>query len=141
MKPIMQAKVFIVLVLPFLLVCCGGADKDYIWKNREVTVSAYNSLASQTVGNPSVAAWGDTLVNGMRVVAVSRDLIGLGLGYGTQVKIEGLKGIYQVKDKMHSRYRNRIDVFMGKDLERAKNWGQKKLTIAYRVKRDTIRSK
>ena len=44
-------------------------------KTLEVTATAYNSLAGQTFGHPSEAAWGDTLKPGMKAIAVSRDLI------------------------------------------------------------------
>ncbi|NNE76388.1 MAG: 3D domain-containing protein [Pricia sp.] len=115
---------------------CSNDKNDYVWKTREVTASAYNSVRSQTANHPSLAAWGDTLRPGMKVIAVSRDLIPLGLDYNAQVKIEGLDGIYLVKDKMHYRWANRIDIYMGKDIAKAKNWGRKKLKIEFRVKKD-----
>ena len=43
--------------------------------------------------------------------------------------------IYLVKDKMNRRYSNKIDIFMGKDVTKAKKWGNKKLMIQYRVKK------
>lgn len=109
--------------------------ESYSWKSLEVRSSAYNSVPAQTDDQPAVAAWGDTLKPGMKAVAVSRNLIGLGLDHNTQVKIEGLSGIYLVKDKMNARYRNRIDIYMGTDVIRAKEWGQKKLKIEYAVKK------
>ncbi|WKX76035.1 hypothetical protein [Zobellia laminariae] len=60
----------------------------------------------------------------------------MGIGQGTQVKINGLDGIYVVMDKMHSRWENKIDIYMGTDVERARNWGNKTLKIKYRVKRE-----
>ncbi len=114
----------------------GCAEKEaYSWKSVEVTVSAYNSVPSQTANDPNLAAWGDTLVPGMRCIAVSRDLIDLGLDHNTRVQIEGLEGIYLVKDKMHSRWRRRIDLYMGKDVEKALRWGLKKREIKYAVKK------
>ena len=103
----------------------------------QVTVSAYNSVTWQTAGDPNVAAWGDTLIPGMKCIAVSRDLLGMGLKRNTQVKIEGLEGIYLVKDKMLRRWTNRIDLYMGKDIKKAREWGRKKLTIHYAVKKDS----
>jgi len=100
----------------------------------EVTASAYNSVPSQTDNQPAVAAWGDTLKPGMKSIAVSRDLIAKGLDHNTKVKIEGLDGIYLVKDKMHSRWRNKIDIYMGTDIKKAQDWGIKKLSIQYAPK-------
>lgn len=102
------------------------------WDSLRVTASAYNSLRYQTgSGDPRVAAWGDTLEPGMKAIAVSRDLIRKGLKHNTPVKIEGLEGLYYVKDKMHHRWKNKIDIYMGEDVQKAKRWGRKKLKIRY----------
>lgn len=122
----------------FTAAACNVEDKNYVWKSKEVTVSAYNSVKAQTDGQPAVAAWGDTLTPGMKAIAVSRDLLNIGLEYNTQVKISGLDGIYLVKDKMHYRWRNKIDLYMGTDVEKAREWGRKKIYIHYRVKKDSI---
>ena len=106
----------------------------------EVNVSAYNSVSSQTDEQPNIAAWGDTLRPGMRCIAVSRDLLALGLDYNTPVKIEGLEGVYLVKDKMHPRWRNRIDIYMGKNVKKARQWGRKKLLIEFQVRKDSLNS-
>lgn len=108
------------------------------WKSLEVTASAYNSLAYQNQGNPKITAWGDTLKPGMNVIAVSRDLIKKGLVYNTPVKIDGLSGVFFVKDKMHHRWRNKIDIYMGVDVQKAKNWGRKKINIQYLAQKDTL---
>lgn len=126
-----------VLIGIFLILLSScKTEADYDWKPLDVKVSAFNSVPSQTDGQPNLAAWGDTLRPGMKCVAVSRDLIALGLGHNTKVKIEGLPGIYLVKDKMNARYRNRIDIYMGTDVKKAKEWGQKKLRIEYAIKKD-----
>ncbi len=88
--------------------------------------------------SPSVAAWGDTLKPGMKSIAVSRDLIKMGLVHNTMVKIDTFPDTFYVKDKMHSRWRNRIDIYMGKDVKKAREWGRKKLMICYAVPMDTI---
>lgn len=101
------------------------------WKTLNVTASAYNSISSQTEGDPKITAWGDTLETDMKVIAVSRDLLRKGLKYNTPVRIEGLEGIFFVKDKMHHRWKNKIDIYMGEDVQKARNWGRKKVTIHY----------
>jgi len=128
------------LVLPafavwLCILSCKTRVEEYTWKTMDVTVSAYNSVPSQTDYNPNLAAWGDTLKPGMKCVAVSRDLIRLGIKHNTQIKIEGMEGIYLVKDKMHSRWQNRVDIYMGVDVKKAREWGRKKLSIEYAVKK------
>lgn len=135
----MRCFLFIIIWL-FLnsFVACSSVEKGYVWKTKTVNVSAYNSTASQTDKEPNIAAWGDTLVPGMKAVAVSRDLIAIGFQYNTPVKIQGLKGVYLVKDKMHYRWKNKIDIYMGLDVEKAKKWGRKKLKVQYKVKKDSL---
>ncbi|MDL5514511.1 hypothetical protein QSE00_22050 [Arenibacter sp. M-2] len=135
------------LILPgilFSLASCKEKDVDdgYIWKKLKVTATAYNSFPYQTSKiHPGITAWGDSLKPGMKIIAVSKDLIPVGLDYNTQVKIKGDSSIYLVKDKMHSKWRNRIDIYMGEDKEKALQWGRKKITIHYRVKRDSTEIK
>jgi 3D (Asp-Asp-Asp) domain-containing protein len=96
-----------------------------------VTATAYNSLLSQTNAQPNLTAWGDRLEPGMKAVAVSRDLIELGLGHGVAVEIEGLPGRYVVRDKMARRWSQRIDIYMGEDVEAARRWGRRRVTIRW----------
>ncbi len=114
------------------------ASEPMNWKTVEVMATAYNSLAYQNQGNPKITAWGDTLKPGMNVIAISRDLMKDGLKYNTPVMIDGLSGIFFVKDKMHHRWRNKIDIYMGEDVQKAKNWGRKKIIIKYLVQQDTL---
>jgi len=108
-------------------------EDNYIWDSLDVTATAYNSLAYQTNSNPHITAFGDSLIPGLKYIAVSRDLLKLGLKRNTPVKIEGLEGFYLVKDKMHYRWKKRIDVYMGIDVKAAKQWGRKRLCIEYGV--------
>lgn len=110
-----------------------------VWDSLTVSASAYNSLNYQTgAGNPKITAWGDTLKPGIKVIAVSRDMIKKGLDYNTHVRIDGLEGVYYVKDKMHHRWKNKIDIYMGEDVKRARKWGRKKIKIHYLVKIDSL---
>jgi 3D (Asp-Asp-Asp) domain-containing protein len=108
-----------------LLVSTTMAQADTVqWKRMNVAATAYNSVAWQTTADkPSIAAWGDKLKPGMRAIAVSRDLIKKGLTHGTKVKIKGLPGVYVVRDKMNARWRNKIDIYMGKNIAAAREWG------------------
>ena len=101
------------------------------WNSIVVTASAYNSLQSQGTGNVNITAWGDTLRPEIKSIAVSEDLIAKGLTYKTKVTIQGLDGIYTVNDKMHPRWKNKIDIYMGTDREKALKWGRKKVEICF----------
>lgn len=108
----------------------------------QVTATAYNSARYQTsYEHPMVTAWGDSLRPGVKWIAVSRDLIRKGLTHNTLVKIDTFEGIYIVKDKMHWRWKNRIDIFMGDDIQKAKEWGRRKVNIAYAVPLDSTSKK
>ena len=135
-KPVLILKF---LVLPLILVgSFGSCDELEVekynleeWQKITVTASAYNSLKRQGEGNPMVTAWGDTLQPEVQSIAVSRDLLKKGLKYQTPVKIEGFEGVFIVNDKMHPRWRNKIDIYMGADKEKALKWGRRKVEIAF----------
>jgi 3D (Asp-Asp-Asp) domain-containing protein len=113
-------------VIGISLLGCLGSDYEH---SAVVTASAYNSVPEQTSGDPTVAAWGDELKPGMKAIAVSRDLIERGLTHGVKVKIEGLSGTYEVLDKTNARFKERIDIYMGEDVQAAREWGKKQVTI------------
>ena len=121
----------------FLMLSCTNRTKPeplaYEWIGEEVTVSAYNSVAWQTDGDPNITAWGDTLKPGMKAIAVSRDLLKQGLKHDTMVLIETLPDTFYVKDKMNKRWRKRIDIYMGTDVKEAREWGRRKMMICYAV--------
>ncbi len=122
----------VTLALVSILSGCKNDKEEKILVTLEVTATAYNSVESQTKkGNIGLAAWGDTLVPGEKAIAVSRDLIKMGLSHKDSVKIEGLDGNYVVKDKMNKRWEKKIDVYMGLDEEAARDWGKKNVTIYY----------
>jgi 3D (Asp-Asp-Asp) domain-containing protein len=111
----------------FIYLACS--QESWYRHSATVTASAYNSLPGQTEGEPNVAAWGDELEPGMKAIAVSRDLIDRGLTRGVEVKIEGLRGTYRVMDRMHGRWTEKIDIYMGTDRKAAKEWGRRRVTI------------
>ena len=119
-----------VLIAIFLLSGCSTGET----KTMEVTASAYNSVKSQTDNDsPTIAAWGDELKPGMKCIAVSRDLLELGLTHNIEIKIDGLSGTYLVKDKMNKRWEKKIDIYMGVDVDAAREWGLKEVTITWKV--------
>ena len=111
-------KVVVPLAGVFLLLSCHGQTKTepivYEWIGEEVTISAYNSVAWQTDGNPN-------------------RLIKQGLQHNTMVRIATFPDTFLVKDKMNRRWRKRMDVYMGADVKKARQWGRKKMMICYAV--------
>ena len=138
-KYVALKKGFYIVIL--ILIGCSPKESTptepvpkYEWYGHEVVASAYNSVFWQTDSiSPAVAAWGDTLKPGMKSIAVSRDLIKMGLTHNTMVKIDTFPDTFYVKDKMNYRWRNRIDIYMGKDVKKAREWGKKRLIICYAV--------
>jgi 3D (Asp-Asp-Asp) domain-containing protein len=131
------------VVLYFSFSACNFSNKEpeptTVWDTLEVTASAYNSLSWQTgAGGANITAWGDTLKPGLKAIAVSRDLIKKGLDHNTPVKIEGFNGVFHVKDKMHYRWKNKIDIYMDEDVKKARKFGRKKLKIYFEVPADSI---
>lgn len=95
-----------------------------------VTTTAYTSHAGQTDDTPFLAAWNNRLVPGEKSIAVSRDLLSrFGMRNGTKVRISGLRGYYEVRDKMNKRYKKRIDIYMGLNLKKALKWGRRSVVI------------
>ena len=114
-------------------------EDPYKWEPMTVTATAYNSVPEQTSHeHPEITAWGDSITPGVKWIAVSRDLLKKGLSYNTLVKIDTFKGVYLVKDKMHPRWRNRIDIYMDTNVRKAREWGRRKVNIKYGIKKDTV---
>ncbi len=124
------------IIFIFLFGCDSTSnhpERKYSWETIKVTATAYNSTKSQTDKNPGIGAFGDSLKPGMKYIAVSRDLFRKGLKHNTPVQIEGFKGLYLVKDRMPYQWKNRIDIYMGTDVEAAREWGRQKVIINYRI--------
>ena len=96
-----------------------------------MTATAYNSVHAQTDAHPDVTAFGIKLRPGMKIVAVSRDLERLGLREGTRLTIDGVDGEWEVGDRMHSRWKRKIDLYMGEDVEAARRWGSRRVWIRW----------
>ena len=106
------------------LMGCGGEEQSL-----KVTASAYTSSVGETDSTPNLAAWGDILKPGMKSIAVSRDLLDMGLTHNQEVRIEGFDGTYKVLDKMNKRWENKIDIYMGNDVKKARKWGKQEVVI------------
>ncbi|PHS31085.1 MAG: hypothetical protein COA92_08810 [Sulfurovum sp.] len=99
-------------------------------RKLRVTATAYSSHRGQTDKTPFLAAWNNRLRPGMKIIAVSRDMLTrYGMKNGTRVRIGGLPGYYRVRDKMNKRYRKRIDIYMGINRRKALRWGRRSVVI------------
>ena len=122
----MPPRLLVIIALLATPLLASGSEQSIV-----VTATAYNSVPEQTDDQPNVTAWGDRLTPGMKVIAVSRDLIPLGLDHRAPVSIEGLPGQYLVLDKMNARWEKRIDIYMGADLKAARAWGARQVRIRW----------
>jgi LysM repeat protein len=101
-------------------------------RKLRVTATAYSSHYGQTDKTPFLAAWNNRIRPGMKIIAVSRDMLTrYGLRNGSKVRIGGLPGYYTVRDKMNKRYRKRIDIYMGTNRRRALRWGRRSVMLYY----------
>jgi len=105
-------------------------------RSLNVWATAYNSTHAQTDATPNIGAWGDNLDDavapGLRVIAVSQDLLGEhGLRRGQRVRIHGLKGEFVVLDKMPKRWKRKVDIYMHKDVRAARKWGRRRVKISW----------
>jgi len=122
--------------------CSSDDDADKVSRTElEVTATAYTSHASQTDKTPFLAAWNNRLKPGVKSIAVSRDLLKKGLRNGSKVKIQGLPGEYLVLDKMHKRWKNKIDIYMGTNYKKAKTWGKQNVVISWTTPTTALKSK
>lgn len=96
---------------------CAGAH------STTVTVTAYNGVRNQTDDTPTTGAWSNRLSGW--AVAVSPDLVARGLDDGTEIAIEGYEKHFVVKDKTAADRHKTVDIYMGKDTNRARDFGQK----------------
>jgi len=83
-----------------------------------VTVTTYSVTEAQTDSTPLVTASGFKInpnnPRGRRIIAVSRDLKRK-YKFGQKVRIEGAgkyNGIYTIRDLMHHRWKNKIDILI-----------------------------
>jgi len=118
-----------IIVSGFSSIVYACEDKS---RQMQVTATAYTSSVSETDSTPTITAWGNKLKPGMRVLAVSRDLLDMGLTLGTLVSVEGFADDFIVLDKMNKRWKKKIDIYMGNDRHAALQWGKRKVNICWK---------
>ena len=110
-------KVIVVIITVLLFAATADASKSKNVSSRNIssrsriaaTVTAYTPDPRENGGRgtKSGTAIGTRVRPG--IVAVSRDLLRQGWGFGDKVHIEGL-GVFTIEDTMHQRHRRAIDV-------------------------------
>lgn len=99
-------------------------------KSVRVKALAYTGCSVKSKRTPR-GAWGDALSRDVKAVAVSTDLLDMGLDRGDVISIEGLPGKFKVLDVMHGRHDKTIDIFYGDDRCGATQWGKRTLNITW----------
>lgn len=122
-------------VMVGLTLSCGGSPREAAEREPRANVlrvqaTAYNSTPGQTQGDPRLTASGVRLQPGMRALAVSPDLAERGLAFGTEVRIEGVPGTWEVVDRVPNGPR-RIDLYFGDDVEAARAFGRREVQIEW----------
>jgi 3D (Asp-Asp-Asp) domain-containing protein len=134
--------------LIFLLSACTARHKPKLnvkpisiskIKKLRVIATAYTSFTKETDKTPFLAAWMNKLNPSIKSIAISRDLITMGLGNGSEVSIDGLSGKYIVLDKMNKRWRKRIDIYMGLNRKRAFRWGKRAVVIRWKKTQEELK--
>ena len=113
-------------------------------RSLSLRATAYNSLPSQTFGDPNITATGAATRFG--IIAASRDLIGSDLPYGSLVRLKDLggfgsgrgagqfqetldgQGLFIVEDTMHIRKKQQVDVWFP-ELSTALTWGVREVEL------------
>ena len=114
-----------------MIATTANSDSVDLENSMVLTATAYNSVSEQTNSEPNIGAWGDSISPGMKVIAVSRDLLNLGLTHGVEVTIDGFPGTFRVLDKMGRRWEKRIDIYMGDDVTKAQRWGVRTVRVSW----------
>jgi 3D (Asp-Asp-Asp) domain-containing protein len=124
----------LITLLSALCLCTSpmtwAETKTKIEHTLSVTAVAYTLDSDQTDDSEDTGAWGDELDDEAKVIAVSRDLLAMGLKRGSKVRIHGKPGEYEVLDLMHPRWKKRIDILMD-DEDDAFRWGRRKVKISW----------
>ena len=118
---------WLLLSLPLLFPVAAWPETE---ETLSVTACAYTLDGDETDDSEDLGAWSDELDDEARVIAVSRDLLEMGMKRGTKVRIHGRPGEYVVLDLMHPRWTKRIDILMD-DEDDALNWGRRKVKISW----------
>lgn len=121
------------------LLFCAVTYAEQPWSSNHyyiripVSVTAYTATPSQCDSTPHITA--SNIRVRLGIVALSRDLERqFDLKFGDKLVLEGL-GVFEFQDRMHSRWRNKVDIFMF-DYQKALHFGVKKTYMVILCKMD-----
>jgi 3D (Asp-Asp-Asp) domain-containing protein len=101
-------------------------EEDKVKSSFYTILTAYNSEAAQCDSSPCITANGYNLCkyNKEDSVAINN------LSFGTKIRIPAVFGdkVFTVRDRMHSKYYNRVDIWMI-DKNEAINFGYKRAKV------------
>ena len=122
------------LIALFGLFCAASGAAQTL----EVTMTAYSPDAAQTDATPTVTSTGEEVREG--IVAVSRDLLGGVLPYGSELRVVDVREderacggwlpgqVLEVQDTLHPRKSKQIDLWVP-DREQALAWGRCEVVV------------
>lgn len=86
-----------------------------------VDITAYSAVEAECDSDPLVTADGSVVTVVPNIIAANH------LPFGTKLRIPGYFGdrVFEVRDRMNARYRQRIDILMT-DAKEAREWGLKR---------------
>lgn len=95
-------------------------------RTKSVTITAYNAVPEQTDNTPCITADGTDICKNKNIKIVAANW----LPFGTKVRIPEYFGdtIFEVRDRMNPRYRDRLDILM-ESIPEAKQFGRRQLTV------------
>jgi 3D (Asp-Asp-Asp) domain-containing protein len=96
--------------------------KSNIVIEEKAIITAYNTVPEQTSGDPCISADGTNICGLDNVLACPR-----AYPFGTKVEILGKE--YVCRDRLAQKYDNRFDISFDKDVEGARQWGKRHLTV------------
>lgn len=113
----------IIFTILFLVLSHSLSMADDRNNNEKIAVklTAYTPRVQETDEDPFITASTRRVKEGC--IAVSRDLYALGWTFGKLVDL-GAYGIFEITDKMNSRHKKSLDIFMW-DLGKANEFGVK----------------
>jgi len=86
------------------------------------TTTAYNTVASQTDGNPCISADGSNVCGRIDTIACPKQY-----KFGTLMLIGSR--IFECTDRTASKYGDRVDINFDKNVDGALQWGKKKVLV------------
>ena len=91
-------------------------------------MTAYNSTIGQTDSTPCISADASNICK--RYAKGEKICASNSYPLGSRLYVDGY-GECTVADRMNRRYKDRVDVYFGKDVKRARNWGRRKTNVEH----------